>query len=74
MMNKTLSNFMKNMDTTILNSTWHIMQFEKTFEPGVLRIWALTTEGNMFKVDLNVNKTIYINSKVAVDDPEFKIC
>ena len=49
----------------MLNSKWHIMQIEPTYEPGELRVWALTEQGNMFSVKLNVNKVIYINSKVA---------
>ena len=48
------------------------MQLEKTFEPGVLRVWAVTDQGEMFKVDLNVNKQVYINSKVANDDTDLK--
>ena len=71
-MNKALTSFMRNMDSTILNSTWNIIQIDSTFEPGILRIWAMTPEGNMFKVNLNMNKQIYSNSKVQVDDPEFK--
>ena len=41
-MNTALSNFMRNMDETVLNSTWHIISIENTYEPGVLKIWALT--------------------------------
>lgn len=64
-MNKALSNFMRLQDDTVLNSRWHIMQIEQTYEPGELRVWALTEQGNMFSVKLSVPKTIYINSKVA---------
>lgn len=66
-MNKALSNFMRLQDDTVLNSNWHIMQIEPTFEPGELRVWALTEQGNMFSVKLSVPKTIYINSKVATE-------
>ena len=64
-MNKALSSFMRLQDDTILTSNWHIMQIEPTFEPGELRIWALTEQGSMFNVKLSVPKQIYINSKVA---------
>lgn len=64
-MNKALSNFMRLQDNTVLNSNWHIMQIEPTYEPGELRIWALTEQGSMFNVKLAISKLIYINSKVA---------
>ena len=63
-MNKALSSFMRLQDDTVLNSNWHIMQVEPTFEPGELRVWALTEQGNMFSVKLSVPKLIYINSKM----------
>lgn len=63
-MNRALNSFMRLQDDTVLNSRWHIMQIEQTYEPGELRIWALTEQGNMFSVKLNVPKSIYINSKV----------
>lgn len=71
-MNKALSSFMRLQDDTVLNSNWHIMQIEPTFEPGELRVWALTEQGNMFNVKLSVPKMIYINSKVASEMSEFK--
>lgn len=63
-MNKALSNFMRLQDDTVLNSRWHIMQIEPTSEPGLMKVWALTEQGNMFSVKLSVPKLIYINSKV----------
>ena len=67
-MNKALSTFMRLQDDTVLNSNWHIMSIEPTFEPGELRLWAMTEQGNMFAVKLSVPKLIYINSKVASED------
>jgi len=64
-MNRALNNFIRSTDDTVLNSRWHIMQIEETYEPGELKVWALTEQGNMFNVKLNVAKLIYINSKVA---------
>ena len=63
-MNKALSNFMRLQDDTVLNSRWHIMQIEPMSEPGLMKVWALTEQGNMFSVKLSVPKLIYINSKV----------
>ena len=64
-MNKALNNFMRLQDDTVLNSRWHIMQIEQSYEPGELKVWAMTELGNMFSVKLNVPKLIYINSQVA---------
>lgn len=66
-----LTNFMRNMDDTVLNSIWHIVQIEQTFEPGILKLWALTSHGMMFNVRLQVGRTVYINSKVTCQDSEF---
>ena len=71
-MNTALSNFMRNMDQTVLNSTWHIISIENTYEPGVLKIWALTEQREMFNVKLNVKRTLYINSKTENNDPDYK--
>jgi hypothetical protein len=38
----------------------------------VLRVWVFTENGSMFNVKLNVNRTIYINSKVASESSDFK--
>jgi len=67
-----LSSFMRNMDETVLNSNWHILQINTTFEPGVLKVWALTEVGNMFSVKLKVNRTVCINSKIVNTDSDFK--
>jgi len=45
-------NFMRNNDDLVLNSTWHILQIEQTFEPGILKLWASTNQGFMFSVRL----------------------
>ena len=66
--------FIRNNDDTILNSNWHILQIEQTFEPGILKLWALTSQGFMFNVRLQVGRTVYINSKVINTDSEFKKC
>ena len=71
-MSLALSNFMRNMDETVLNSTWHIISIEQTFEPGVLKVWALTEQKEMFNIKLNVQRTVYINSKIVEADPDFK--
>jgi DNA polymerase epsilon subunit 1 len=71
---QSLVSFIRNMDDVVLKSTWHIVQIsDETFEPGVLRLWALTEQGQMFSIRLRVPRTIYINSKVvAKDEPAFK--
>lgn len=67
-----MKNFMHNMDETVLNSNWHVIQIESTIEPGILKVWAMTEQGVMFNVRLQVPKTIYINSKLEKSDPDFK--
>ena len=67
-----LTNFIRNMDDTVLNSNWHVIQIDQTFQPGILRIWALTQQGNMFNVRLQVGRKVYINSKTVNSDSEFK--
>jgi hypothetical protein len=37
-----LTNFMRSVDDTVLNSMWHIVSIENTFELGILRVWAIT--------------------------------
>lgn len=37
-----LSNFIRSVDDTVINSIWHIVSIESTFEPGILKVWALT--------------------------------
>ena len=66
--------FIRNNDQTVLNSNWHIFQVEQTFEPGILKLWALTSQGFMFNVRLQVGRTVYINSRVINNDPDFKKC
>lgn len=60
------------MDETVLNSTWHIVQIEQTYEPGILKVWALTSQGQMFNIRLQVGRTVYINSKVVSQEQDFK--
>ena len=60
------------MDDVVLKSNWHIMSIAETFEPGVMKVWALTESGQMFQVKLKIPRTIYINSKIEYKDPEFK--
>lgn len=60
------------MDEVVLKSNWHILQIQETFEPGVMRIWALTESGQMFQVKLKIPRTIYINSNIVCNDAEFK--
>lgn len=70
---KSIVSFIRNMDDVVLKSNWHVIQICETFEPGVMRIWALTDQGQMFNVKLKVPRTIYINSKVAVGaEDDFK--
>ena len=71
-MSLALSNFMRNMDETVLNSNWHIISIEQTYEPGILKVWALTEQKEMFNVKLSMRRTIYINSKIVTDIPEYK--
>ena len=58
----------------MLKSTWHILQISETFEPGLMRVWALTESGQMFQIRLKIPRVIYINSKVVSDNPDFKKC
>jgi DNA polymerase epsilon subunit 1 len=71
-MSLALSTFMRNMDETVLNSNWHIISIEPTYDPGVLKVWALTESKEMFNVKLNVSRTVYINSKIVSEDADFK--
>lgn len=67
-----LKTFMHNMDETVLNSNWHVMQIEQTYEPGILKLWAMTEQGLMFNVKVNVPKKFYINYRKEHKDPDFK--
>jgi len=62
---------MRNMDEVILNSTWHVISLEQTYDPGILKVWALTENSTMFSVKLRIPRVIYINSKVPSDDKDF---
>eukprot|EP00347_Sterkiella_histriomuscorum_P016015 403354822 len=67
-----LNSFIRNMDEVVLKSTWHILQISETFEPGVMKVWAMTESGQMFAVKLKIPRTIYINSKTVCEDADFK--
>ena len=56
--------FMKNNDEIVLNSIWHIVSIEPTFDVGVMRLWAFTESSHMFAIKLNIPRIIYINSRV----------
>ena len=71
-LNKGLTHFMRNMDEVILNSNWHIISIENTFEPGIMKLWALTENSNMFSIKLRIPRVIYINSKVQSQDKDFR--
>ena len=60
-----LTDFIRNMDDTVLNSIWHVLSVESTYEAGILRVWALTEQGSMFSVKMQVGRKLYINSKVV---------
>lgn len=60
------------MDDVVLKSNWHIIQIQETFEPGLMKVWAMTEQGQMFAVKLKVPRVIYINSKTVCNEPEFK--
>lgn len=40
-----LVSFIRNMDDVVLKSNWHIVQIQETFEPGIMRVWAMTEAG-----------------------------
>ena len=63
---------MRNMDSAVLNSNWHILQIDQTSEAGIHRVWVMNEHGNMFNVKLNVPRTIYINSKISNNQADFK--
>ena len=67
-----LTNFIRSVDDTVLNTNWHIVQIEQSFQPGILKVWALNKQGTMFNVKLQVGRKVYINSKITNMDPEFK--
>ena len=67
-----IASFIRNMDDVVLKSNWHVVQVSETFEPGILKLWALTDAGQMFSVKLKVSRTIYINSQVPCNEAEFK--
>ena len=60
----TLGSFMHSLDSAVLQYTWHVVQIQKTQEAGILRVWAITSTGQMFSVKLRVDRTIYINAKI----------
>lgn len=68
--NRGLSNFIRNMDEIILNSIWHIISIENTFEPGIMKLWAITENSHMFSIKLRIPRIIYINSKVQKTQTE----
>lgn len=67
-----LASFVRSMDDVILNSTWHVVSIESTYEPGVLRLWASTPNSQMFSVKVRVPRVVYLNSKITTQHPEFK--
>jgi hypothetical protein len=40
-----IASFIRNMDEVVLKSNWHVLQICETFEPGILKVWALTDVG-----------------------------
>lgn len=44
--NSSLNEFIRNMDDTVLNSTWHVLSVNATtYDPGILKVWAMTEQG-----------------------------
>lgn len=60
------------MDEVILNSNWHVVSIESTSEPGIMKLWTITENSNMFSIRLRVPRTIYINSKIESHDKDFR--
>ena len=71
--NTALTEFIRNMDDTVLNSTWHVLSVQPTsYDPGMLKLWAMTEQGQMFQIKMQVGRKLYINSKVIEGDASFK--
>ena len=60
------------MDEIILNSNWHIVSIENSFEPGIMKLWAVTEGSQMFSIRLRIPRIIYVNSKVQKSEENFR--
>jgi hypothetical protein len=69
---KGLGAYIRNMDEVILNSNWHVVSIESTNDLGIMKLWTITENSNMFSIRLRVPRTIYINSKIESQDKDFR--
>lgn len=54
--------FLVRANLSLLQRSWNILQVSETDVPGILRLWVVTDDNLMHKVDLKVDRRVFINS------------
>lgn len=60
--NRGMDGFLARANLSLLQRCWNILQVQESDTPGVLRLWVVTDDNLMHKVDLKVDRRVYINS------------
>lgn len=60
--NRGMDGFLARANLSLLQRSWNILQVQETDTPGLLRLWVVTDDNSMHKVDLKVDRRVYINS------------
>lgn len=57
-----LGGFLNRANLSLLQKTWNILQIAESDHPGILKLWVVTDDNSMHKVDLKVDRRVFINS------------
>lgn len=57
-----VDSFLQRANLSLLQKNWNIMQISESETPGILRMWVVTDDNMMHKVDLKVDRRVFINS------------
>lgn len=60
--NRGMDGFLVRANLSLLQRPWNILQISETEAPGILRLWVVTDDNMMHKVELKVDRRVYINS------------
>ena len=53
---------------SLLQKSWNIVQVSETDRPGILKLWVVTDDNTMHRVDLKVDRKVLINSFESIPE------
>ncbi|KAK6638721.1 hypothetical protein RUM43_006988 [Polyplax serrata] len=68
----TIGGFIKKAQQNILENTWQVIQYAKTNEPGLYRVWAIIGK-DLHQIKVTVPRIFYVNQRTARNEDESNV-